>query len=184
MPSTKISRKKRPPLDRSAWVLGALKLLARDGIDGVRVEVLANKLGVTKGSFYWHFKDRPALYKEMLDYWRQEVVLQIMERLKAIDDPKQRFQSMIRLPFDKNPPNFELELAVRLWARRDRQASTALAKADELRIQFIVDVLTAAGAPTASARSRALLIFAFLRLGSELMDEASLKHLEKWLIAP
>lgn len=178
------SRKKRPTLDRAAWVSAALKVLAKDGIDGVRVEVLASKLGVTKGSFYWHFKDRPALYKEMLDYWRQQVVVRIMERLKAIEDPEERYRRMMRLPSDKSPPDFDLELAVRLWARRDARARAALAEADELRINFIIDVIVAAGAPAETARSRAVLIFAYLRVGTALMDDTTLEQCERLLITP
>lgn len=179
----KTTIKKKPSLDRADWVAAALKTLAKDGIDGVRVEVLASKLGVTKGSFYWHFKDRAALHQEMLDYWRREVVVQIMERLRAIEDPKERYRCMMRLPSDKSPPDFNLELAVRLWAKRDAQARAALEEADQLRIQFVVEVIVAAGAPVETARSRAILIFGYLRMGAALMDETTLKHCEQLMIS-
>lgn len=180
--SAKLSAK-RPRLDRTAWVSAALEVLAKEGIDGVRIEVLATRLGVTKGSFYWHFKDRPALYAAMLDHWRQQVVVQIMDRLKAIEDPQERYRCMMRLPSDKSPPNFDLELAVRLWARRDPGARAALAEADDLRIDFIAEVIVAAGAPVETARGRAVLIFAYLRIGTALMDEATLTQCENLLIA-
>lgn len=57
-------------LDADAWADAALNELAAHGIDRVRVELLAKQLGVTKGSFYWHFKDRDALLARMLDRWR------------------------------------------------------------------------------------------------------------------
>ncbi|TCM12731.1 TetR family transcriptional regulator [Novosphingobium sp. PhB165] len=177
-------QEKSPVMDRAAWVAAALKMLAKNGIDGVRVEVLARKLGVTKGSFYWHFKDRPDLYDAMLEHWRQHVVTQIIDRLNAIDLPQERYHCMMRLPFDRHRPDFDMELAIRLWARRDERAAAALAVADETRIQFIVDVLVAAGAPSASARSRAVLIFSFLRVGAPFADEFTLAQCEELLIAP
>ena len=183
MTKTPRTRAKRSPLDREAWVLAALTPLAREGIDGVRIEVLANKLGVTKGSFYWHFKDRPALYAAMLEHWRRRVVVEIMERLKAVDDPKERYRCMMRLPTDKSPPDFDLELAVRLWARRDASARAAIVEADKLRINFVIDVIVAAGAPAETARSRAVLIFAYLRMGTALMDDATREQCEQLLIA-
>lgn len=184
MPSTAKNPIKRPRLDREAWVTSALQVLSAEGIDGVRVEVLASRLGVTKGSFYWHFRNRMELHSAMLDFWRKKVVFGVMDRLRSIDDPMERYRAMMRLPFGKLRPDFDLELAVRLWSRRDPTARAALAEADELRINFIVEVITAVGAPVETARSRAVLIYSYLRMGSALMDEVTLKQCEQLLIAP
>ena len=64
------SRRTRPTrLDAAAWIAAAFDALADGGIDAVRVEPLAKALGITKGSFYWHFADRRALLDAMLDAW-------------------------------------------------------------------------------------------------------------------
>src|SRR5215475_9213904 len=74
-------------LDEEAWIEGGLELLASDSVDGVGIEALARKLGVTKGSFYWHFKDRAALLQAMLRSWQRKATLAIIERLEQSDKP-------------------------------------------------------------------------------------------------
>jgi AcrR family transcriptional regulator len=71
----------RTPRDR--WIAEGLRALAAGGPDAVRIEVLAQSLGVTKGGFYWHFGDRGALLGEMLDTWEQELVAVVIERVEA-----------------------------------------------------------------------------------------------------
>ena len=56
---------------RSRWIDEGLRALAAGGPDAVRIEALAQALGVTKGGFYWHFDDRRALLEEMLDAWER-----------------------------------------------------------------------------------------------------------------
>src|SRR3954453_20888760 len=68
---------------RQDWIAAALGLLGRGGIDAGRVEPLAEKLGVTKGSFYWHFKDRDALHLAMLETWRAETTANVIARVEA-----------------------------------------------------------------------------------------------------
>ena len=70
-------------IGRSEWIRGAMDLLVREGIAGVRVEPLAVRLNVTKGSFYWHFADRDALHAAMLDQWRSIATRAIIVRLEG-----------------------------------------------------------------------------------------------------
>src|SRR3954470_14851314 len=71
----------RPP--RTDWIAEGLRALGVGGPDAVRIEKLAQALGVTKGGFYWHFDDRPALLEEMLDAWERRVVDEVIERVEA-----------------------------------------------------------------------------------------------------
>ena len=64
--------KPKPRLSRNSWLEVALELLQNDGINAVTVDALAIQLGITRGSFYHHFKDRNDLSKEMLDYWKEK----------------------------------------------------------------------------------------------------------------
>ena len=68
---------------RASWITAALEVLASEGIGRVRVEPLAKKLGVTKGSFYWHFDDRPALHAAMLAQWQETQTLGIIAMVEA-----------------------------------------------------------------------------------------------------
>ena len=60
----------RPTLSPEDWTRAATEVLVDQGIDHVRVDVLAGQLGVTRGSFYWHFRDREALLRSVLQTWR------------------------------------------------------------------------------------------------------------------
>src|ERR1700709_1300266 len=68
---------------RTSWIEEGLRALAAGGPDAVRIEPLAQALGVTRGSFYWHFDDRRALLQEMLDTWERTSIDEVIERVEA-----------------------------------------------------------------------------------------------------
>ncbi len=70
---------------RNRWIEEGLSALAVGGPDAVRIEPLAQALGVSKGGFYWHFKDRQALLEEMLDAWERTWVDEVVEAVEAED---------------------------------------------------------------------------------------------------
>src|SRR5690606_13043756 len=71
---------RRLRLEATAWVDAGIEILVRESIEHVRVERLARELGVTKGSFYWHFKDREDLQAAILDRWFQKATVGVRER--------------------------------------------------------------------------------------------------------
>jgi AcrR family transcriptional regulator len=83
-------------IGREEWIREALKLLLAEGIGGVRVEPLALRLKVTKGSFYWHFKDRAALHAAMLAHWQRIATRAIAERVdQAGGTPRAKLRRLI-----------------------------------------------------------------------------------------
>src|SRR5215469_15158214 len=68
---------------RSTWIDQGLRALAAGGPDAVRIEPLAQALGVTRGGFYWHFDDRRALLDEMLDTWERATNDEVIERVES-----------------------------------------------------------------------------------------------------
>src|SRR5947199_1800329 len=115
---TTIAAPTRTP--RSGWVDEGLRALASGGPDAVRIEKLAQALGVTKGGFYWHFDDRPALLEEMLDAWERLVVDEVMERVEAGGgDARAKLRRLFALA-SSSRDLMKIELAVRDWARRDK----------------------------------------------------------------
>src|SRR6266480_4627127 len=68
---------------RTSWIDEGLRALGVGGPDAVRVEKLAQELGVTKGGFYWHFDDRGALLDEMLDTWEHVFVDEVIQRIEG-----------------------------------------------------------------------------------------------------
>jgi len=120
---------------RGAWVDAALKALGEGGPDAVRVEALAASLGVSKGGFYWHFKDRQALLEEMLDAWERIVVEDVIVSLESGPaDPRAKLQQLFELV---PSVDFAVELALRDWSRRDAEVAECLHRIDNRRMEYM-----------------------------------------------
>lgn len=147
---------------RSAWIDAALQALAAGGPDAVRVEALAAGLSVSKGGFYWHFKDRAALLEEMLDSWERTGTEEVIERVEA-DSGSAR--ERLRLLFELAPDHtagFGIELAVRDWARRDREVATRLQRIDARRMRFVEGLFGQFCASERDAEARSMLAYSLL----------------------
>ena len=68
---------------RSSWIDAGLRALAVGGADAVRIEVLAQELGVTRGGFYWYFEGRQAFLEEMLDTWERRSIDETLQRVES-----------------------------------------------------------------------------------------------------
>lgn len=159
-------------LDRAAWTDAALDMLATGGIDGVRVELLSKRLAVTKGSFYWHFKDRDALHQAMLDQWRRQTTLALIERLDRDEStPEARLRRLLRLPImgRRSASAADVELAIRLWGRREPRAQAALEEVDRLRLSYVAQLMTLCGAGPEEAEARAIIAYSYLRVAATLV---------------
>ena len=129
------------------WVEAGLAELARDGIDAVRIEVLAARLGVTKGGFYRRFKDRRALLDALLENWVRGRVAAI-EQQTELDSGSagERLKSLIRLYSERvSSQGIAIELAIRQWGRSDPAAAGAAPPLSPGRIQSTRGVLGRAG---------------------------------------
>src|SRR5215218_2313578 len=122
---------------RTRWIEEGLRTLGVGGPDAVRIETLAEALGVTKGGVYGHFGDRRALLEEMLDTWERVVHDQVIERVER-DGGSAR--AKLRRLFALAPSNEELlnvELAIREWARRDHAVAERLRRIDNRRMEYM-----------------------------------------------
>jgi len=122
----------------SKWIEEGLKALAAGGPEGVRVEALARALGVTKGGFYNHFDDRPALLDELLDTWERLVIDHVIEHVEAEGgDAKAKLRRLFALGSSHGGDLVRTELAVREWARRDRAVAKRLKRIDNRRMAYL-----------------------------------------------
>lgn len=155
----------RAQLTPDNWIDAATEVLVDHGIDHVRVDVLATQLGVTRGSFYWHFRDREDLLRRVLQAWRERATEQLTARLgKASPEPAEQLRDVISLPFRGRAATraARIELAIRAWARRDAMARQAVDEADASRIGYIAQIFSALGFTLGQARSRAHVIYAYV----------------------
>ncbi|MEC5397467.1 TetR/AcrR family transcriptional regulator [Uliginosibacterium sp. H1] len=148
-------------LDRDAWVRLAVDILAEEGLAGLRVEALAKRLGVTKGSFYWHFKDRQALLDAVLEEWRTGRIQDCERQAQVSPDraAEQLRHVMDTYAINPNRKGVMIELAVRDWARRDAAAASAVEQVDEARRNNAAQLFRTAGFADEEAEMRALLLY-------------------------
>ena len=122
---------------RTTWIDEGLSALAAGGPDAVRIEPLADALGVSKGGFYWHFDDRPALLEEMLETWERVLVDEVIERVEAGGgDARDKLRRLFGLASGSGG-FLPLELAIRDWARRDRSVARRLRRVDNRRMDYM-----------------------------------------------
>jgi AcrR family transcriptional regulator len=154
----------RSTLTPEAWIDAATALLVDQGVDAVRVDALAKALEVTRGSFYWHFKDREALLVAMLNAWRQAATEQVIRRFEGQSaDPLALIGELISLPFRGRSAEraARVELAIRAWARGDALARQAVDEVDERRLSYIAQCFSALGFGFAEARARAFILYGY-----------------------
>ena len=127
----------RAQLDRDAWITEAIEVLAAEGVAGLRVEVLAKRLGVTKGSFYWHFKDRQDLLNEALKVWRDGRIRDIAKQTRVApgEEARQILHLIEVYSASRNRKGMLIELAVRDWAKRDAAVATIVSEVDAFRFK-------------------------------------------------
>jgi AcrR family transcriptional regulator len=110
----------------------------------VRIEKLAQALGVSRGGFYWHFDGRPALLEEMLDAWEQRVIDAVIERIEDEGgDARAKLRHLSKLAFSSRGELMKIELAIRDWARRDKQVAKRLRRIDNRRMQYMRSLFAA-----------------------------------------
>ena len=146
------------------WIEAGLAEIARTGVEGVRVEVLAKNLGVTKGGFYRRFRDRAALLDGMLQSWGTGRIASI-EKQTSLDGAtaRERLRALIALYSERmNTEGMAVELAIRQWARSDEAAAAAVASVDAARLQNVGHLYRAAGLSAEEADAQAFLFYCFI----------------------
>lgn len=166
------TRRKRGSLTRSEWIEAGFAALGREGPSGVRVERLARVLGATKGSFYWHFRDRAELEGAILDVWDDRSTAAILERATGPEPAATRLHRLGRLVTDAAEPGqlLESERAVRAWAVFEPDVAKRVAAVDRQRLAALAAVFRECGFGRADAELRAR-IFVYYVTGDALSQE-------------
>lgn len=140
------------------WTAAALVAIAKGGIAAVSVERLARELGVTKGSFYWHFADRAALVESAVLYWEQVATDEVIERLSQVIDPEERLRQLLLMVFS------DLEhgpIDVALAARADDEiVGPVIRRVTARRVSFVASIFGQLGLTPARAERQARMALA------------------------
>jgi AcrR family transcriptional regulator len=166
-------RRMKSRLDREDWIAASLTALAEGGVEAVRVERLAAMLRITKGSFYWHFRDRPDLLAALLEAWQAAATADIIAHVEARGgDAGARLRHLIGIVTRSDG---RLDMAVRNWAGQDAAAASAMAAVDHRRLAYVADLFGQLGFGPADALARARFCYQALvgqfRMGGLTVEE-------------
>jgi AcrR family transcriptional regulator len=164
---------RRMRLDATSWVDAGIQILVRESIEHVRIERIAVQLGVTKGSFYWHFKDRADLHAAILDRWLQKATIGVKDRVeREYSTASERLLRLFELPFwsPNAARSADLELAIRAWSRRSPLAKRAVSKVDGVRLDYLASLYRDMKFSAEEATVRAHLAYSFMRYLGQLHD--------------
>jgi AcrR family transcriptional regulator len=179
---------------RSAWIEEGLRTLASGGPDAVRIEALAQALGVTKGGFYGYFTNRDALLTEMLDVWERGTTEDLIDRVEAEggDAPARlrRLGSLVAA-IQQGTTGVPTDLAVRDWARRDPAVADRLRRVDNRRMDYLRRLFSSFCPDPDEVETRSLLLFS-IYIGNHFIAvdhgdrtrQDVLRHTQSWLLRP
>jgi AcrR family transcriptional regulator len=155
---------------RTKWIEEGLRALGVGGPDAVRIETLAQALGVTKGGFYGHFDGRGALLEEMLDAWERVMIDEVIEHLEGEGgDARAKLRRLFALASSTEARGLmSIDLAVRDWARRDKAVARRLRRVDNRRMGYMRSLFSAFCRDEDEIEVRCLL-FASLFAGNKLL---------------
>ena len=153
---------RKPPSTRLSvedWLRAGYTVLAEQGVRALKVERLCQQLGVTRGSFYWHFEDMDGYRAALVESWNAflERDRQSMAELHALPPRERLSRMMIALI---SPQHWMLERAMREWARSDPVAAANIRAADRRVLQTLTKAYADYGFSRADAKLRAELTFA------------------------
>ena len=173
MATAKVALKR---LDCHDWLVQGMETLRRSGIDAVRVEPMARALGVTKGSFYWHFKDRGEFLDRLLQFWEAETTDRIKDHVASLHgDPREELLALCELITHDEIDRYDA--AVRAWALYDERAGEVVKQVDEKRLGHLRDLFRDMGFSPEEADMRSRICY-FYMLGdlSAFLDGPSVEE--------
>ena len=143
-------------LTRQDWINSGLRTLATDGASALKVGAMAAALGVSRGSFYWHFKDFSDFRAQLLHSWRDRTVDQVNREFEDDGGGPGRLQRLVKRAFFGKRG---LDRAIRMWAADEEDVAAMVAAVDASRVAYMEELLIAAGIDAKQARPRAAFIY-------------------------
>ena len=166
---------KNKRLTREDWIRGALELLGRTGVDSVKIVPLAKYLGVTSGSFYWHFPNRRHLYDALLEYWEVEMTDAAIEAAKDIGGPpKERIWRLMEQVMTTGMARYDL--AIWHWAQTDETVQKSFQRVLDKRFTFAAWMFKEAGFNETQAEVRGRMMVIYMMGESTLVSDTAEKR--------
>lgn len=171
----------RQTLTANTWIEAAFRALTVGGPQAIRAEAIARALNVSKGSFYWHFKNIDSLKTQMLQHWQAEATERIIQTLEGNDMPAaDKLKALVGVATADNSARYGgvlSEAAIRDWARYDKRAAAAVKTVNTLRLNYLTALFDHCGAAPPTAKTYAAILYAAL-IGMEPMAYDGLLDLQ------
>jgi AcrR family transcriptional regulator len=147
-------------LSKEDWIRAALFAIADKGTAGVAVEPLASRLGATKGSFYWHLRNREHLIAEALEFWEREGTDDVIEALAPVADPVERLRRLLKIAIGYEDDDAAGQADVGLLAAaNDPVVGPVLRRVADKRLDFLERIFREIGFPPGESRQRARIAY-------------------------
>jgi len=177
----------RNQLQRFDWLLKALETFVEEGIDSIRITRLANELGVTRGSFYWHFQNREDLIDSLVSFWKDKNTAAITDSVAQASSLADGIFRFFETCIDDSQFDPRLDLALREWARRSTEIRALLDGEDETRIEALRQFYLRFDYPMPQALIRARVLYysqiGFYALGTRESLQTRLGYTEAYFEA-
>lgn len=149
---------------RERWLREGLVVLAELGAPSLRIDRLAERLGMTKGSFYHHFDGLSGYRRELLSHFEEQSTLRYIANVEAVDglDPRAKLERLMNLVLVDAKRDEQLEVALRAWALQDDEVREAQRRTDAIRIDYLGDLCTQAGCTKRQAIDMARMLYLVL----------------------
>lgn len=151
-------RDQATPVERD-WIAAAREMLIEGGVAAVQINPLAARLGVTRGGFYWRFRNRRDLLEHLLADWRNSNTRAFLLSLERSGTPQERYRRMVRMFIDERDFSPALDAAVRQWGSVDPEVGEAVQEADNQRIAALTNLFREAGQEAEEAMVRARIVY-------------------------
>lgn len=157
-------------LTRQDWIDHGLRTLATEGASALKIGAMATALGVSRGSFYWHFRDLADFRSQLLQAWRDRTVDQVIREFEDGGVGPCRLQRLVKRAFFGKRG---LDRAIRIWAADEPAVATIVAEVDSSRVEYMAKLLIDAGVDAEQAKPRAAFIYWAYLGQSIVMDPAN-----------
>jgi AcrR family transcriptional regulator len=142
-------------LTKPDWIAHGLQTLEIEGAYALKVGPMSTKLKVSRGSFYWHFRDIADFRAQILQNWQETSTDQIIQEIASKAGPDRLKNLMRRAFFAKR----SLDRAIRAWAAEDKTVAAVVASVDERRVEYIAKLLIGTGVESKTATARAAFMY-------------------------
>jgi AcrR family transcriptional regulator len=146
------------PIEKD-WLAEARSMLIAGGISAVEINPLAARLGVTRGGFYWRFRNRQDLLDQLLHDWEETNTASFIKAVSPPGDARERVARLRELWLGEEAFIPEFDIAVREWGRVEPAVQARVAKADKRRLEALKGLYLDLGAPTNEALVRARILY-------------------------